>query len=956
MKDFFISYNKADKAWAEWIAWTLEESGYSVVIQAWDFRPGNNFALMMDEASKGTSKTIAVLSESYLKAAYTQPEWAEAFTRDPSGNRQILIPIRVKECEPKGLKGPIIYIDLVGCSEEEARKAIMEGLKERGKPDEAPAFPAPTDVATKPDEERVMPHAVQYPGASPTDTTDSPDSEIPWNIPTGIPLFTGREDILTRIEETLTTSGAAALAQRQAISGLGGIGKTQTAIEYARRHRSRYKAVLWAVAETRESLLSDFTAIAGVLDLPERNIQDQSLTVRAVKRWLETNTDWLLILDNADEPGIIEEFLPENSRGHILLTSRESVFDNVGIMNPIELEEMSPDDARDFLLKRTGRANLEPDEAQALDQLAEELDYLPLALDQAGAYIKELRSSFQDYLASYRQRGLDLLEKGHSVSKKRKSVRTTWSLNFQQVEQTSIAAADLLRVSAFLNPNRIPTELISQGAIDLSPELSAALANVDADPLALDETLKPLIQYSLIHRNRSSKTYDIHRLVQAVLKDGMDGAAKRLWAERTVKAVARVLPDVDSIDISRWDRIERLLPHAQACAELVRVYNLELLEAAHLLNLTGRYLHLRGRLVETEPLYAEALAIREKLLGSEHPDVASSLHNQAWLYFDQGKYLEAEPLYLRALTIRQNALGAENTQEAETLAQLGTLYKELGRYHESAKLHRQALKVQEKLLGVEHPNVAMSLIRIASLYMDQGKDADAEALLNRARTIIEKAFGIDHYDVATILGQLGAVYVQQSRLAEAEALILRTIEIDERVFGKSYPRLATSLGNLATIYVEQNRYTDAETLLIRSVEIRSNGLGLKHPKTSNSLNALAYLYSLQRRYAEAESLYTQALEIRETSLGLYHPDVGSTLSDLGKLYFKQRKYSNGEPLLRRALLIFKKSLSLEHPSVANAMLTHAALLKGMNRKGEAQILEAQARKLQSKLSKKKSKK
>lgn len=956
MKDFFISYNKADKAWAEWVAWILEEAGYSVIIQAWDFRPGSNFALKMDEAVRGTDKTIAILSEAYLSAEYTQPEWADAFARDPRGSQQILIPVRVRECKPEGLLRQIIHIDLVGRSEEEAHRAIMEGLKERGKPDVAPAFPAMANTTAEPTAERVMPHAVEYPGTSAIDTTLSPESEIPWNVPTGIPLFTGREDILARIEQTLTASGAAALAQRQAISGLGGIGKTQTAIEYARRHRSRYQAVLWAVAETRESLLSDFTAIASVLSLPEKNIQEQSLTVRAVKRWLETNTDWLLILDNADEPTILEEFLPENSSGHILLTSRAQVFDNVGILSPIELEEMSPDDARDFLLRRTGRSNLDSDEARALYNLAEELDYLPLALEQAGAYIKELRSSFQDYLASYRQRGLDLLEKGHSVGKYRKSVRTTWSLNFQRVEQTSVAAADVLRVSAFLNPDRIPNELISQGSSDLGPALSAALANVNADPLALDETLRPLIQYSLIHRNRSSKTYDIHRLVQAVLKDGMDEAVKHAWAERVVKAVARIFPDVDLIDVSRWDRIERLLPHAQVCGELVKLYNLETLEASHLLNLTGRYLHLRGRLPEAEPLYSESLAAREKILGPEHPDVASSLHNQAWLFFDQGKYLEAEPLYLRALTIRQNALGAENVKVAETLGKLGTLYTELGRYPESAKLHQQAISIYEKLFGVDHPKVAMGLRGLGALYLEQGKYKDSESILNRSRGIIEKAFGIDHYETAHTLHDLAVVYVQQSRLADAEPLILRSLEIEERVFGTNYPVIATGLCNLAFIYVSQQRYGAAETLLIRALEIGEKGLGEAHPETSYSLNRLAHLYTLQHRFDEAERLYSRALEIREKALGLNHPEVGRTLAGLGKLYLEQRKYSKGEPLLRRALSIFKKSLNSDHPTFVNAMYTHAALLRGMNRKGEAQVLEAQARKAQAKSGKKKPKK
>lgn len=952
MKNFFISYNKADRPWAEWIAWILEEAGYSVVIEAWDFRPGGNFALKMHEASAGTEKTIAVLSEDYLNAEYTHPEWAAAFARDPQGKERVLIPIRVKECKPKGLLAPIIDIALVGLSEEQARNNILEGLKERAKPETAPTFP--TGDAAAPIVERVMPNPVHYPGSSENDATDSQKPATPWNVPTGIPFFTGREDVLTKLHNALKASGATALAQRQAISGLGGIGKTQTAVEYAHRHRDEYKAVLWAVAESRESLISDFVALASVLDLPERNVPDQTITLRAVKRWLETNADWLLILDNADEPKIVEEFLPDTSKGHLLLTSRAQVFDILGILNPVELQEMTPEDARAFLLKRTGRPELEPDEAEAVEELARELDYLPLALEQAGAYIKELRSRFQHYLVSYRQRGLELLEKGHPLGKYPKSVGTTWSLNFQQVEQTSSASSDLLRVSAFLNPDRIPSELFRLGGAELGPELSAKLSNAQDDPLALDELLLPLIRYSLIHRDRESETYDIHRLVQAVLKDGLDSQLQRQWAERLVKAIARVFPDVDEIEPSQWERIERLLPHAQACAELVKDWRLEFEEVAQLLNLIGRYVHLRGRLRETEPLYRLALSILEKILDSKHPNVATSLHNLAWFYYDQGKYVDAEPLLLRALFIREESLGAEHIDVTKTLDLLGRVYTAQGHYTEADRIHRQALQIREKAFGSDDLSIAISLSNLASLYIRQSRFIEAESFIIKSLQISKEASRLN-YDVATDYNNLALIYSEQGKTAEAEALYLRSIEIWEKTFSRNYPALAPTLTNLAILYVKQGKYMEAEPLLARSLKIREIGLSSDHPDVAYSLDGFAYLSRRQGRYEEAEPLCLRSLTIRENSLGYEHPYVGHSLVGLGRLYLDQKKYSKGEPLLRRATSIFKKAFGIENYHVADAMLVHAALLKGMNRKGEAQKLEAHARKIKAKLNKKKPK-
>ena len=139
--DFFISYNKADRRWAEWIAWQLEDAGFSVVLQAWDFRPGSNFILEMDRAAKRADRTIAVLSPDYLEAAFTQPEWGGAVATDPEGLRRGLIPIRVRGCQPTGLLGQIVYIDLVGREEATARDALLSGLNERGKPELPPAFP-----------------------------------------------------------------------------------------------------------------------------------------------------------------------------------------------------------------------------------------------------------------------------------------------------------------------------------------------------------------------------------------------------------------------------------------------------------------------------------------------------------------------------------------------------------------------------------------------------------------------------------------------------------------------------------------------------------------------------------------------------------------------------------------------------------------------------------------------
>ncbi len=507
----------------------------------------------------------------------------------------------------------------------------------------------------------------------------------PWNVPfQRNPYFTGRADILKKLHNALKSDKAAALAQ--AISGLGGIGKTQTAVEYTYQYRNEYNAVLWVKADSREALISDYAALVHVLDLPEKDAKEQKLIAVAVRRWLENNSGWLLVFDNADEPGLLEDYIPINHKGHILLTSRAQLFDKLGISKPVELQKMPPDEAKEFLLKRTGRRDPLQAENEAILKIAEELDYLPLALEQAGAYIKELKSGFSNYLSSYRTRGLDMFKKHPPVTGKYpKSVATTWLLNFEEVEKTSKASAELLTASAFLNPDNIPFELIIKGAPELGETISSVVKGIEKDPLVLDELLLPLTKYSLISRDASA--YSIHRLVQTVIRDRIGKDAERVWAERTVKAINRAFP---AVEFSNWYLCERLVPHAQAGYELIRKWGFEFEEAAILLNDAGFYQYERALYSEAEPMYRRALEIREKSLGKDHPDVATSLNNLAELYRAQGKYAEAEPMYRRALEIFEKSIGENHPNVATVLENLAILLRQTNREAEAQEMEERA--------------------------------------------------------------------------------------------------------------------------------------------------------------------------------------------------------------------------------------------------------------------------
>src|SRR5436305_2004012 len=298
----------------------------------------------------------------------------------------------------------------------------------------------------------------------------------------------------------------------------------------------------------------------------------------------------------------------------------------------------------------------------------------------------------------YQQRRRVLLQQRRArVSDHAEPVATTWSLSFQRVEEKNGAAADLLRMMAYLAPDAIPETIIIEGASHLGP----LLAPVAADPFELGQAVEALRGYSLIQRDPGTQTLVVHRLVQAVLRDSMESEAEEEWKRRVVRAVNAASPKVQ--EVSQWPACEQWLPHALMCAIWIDQENMAILEAARLLNNAAYYLDDRARYMEAEPLYVRALKISEEQLGASHPDTATSLNNLALLYNNQGKYSEAELLYVRALKIREEQLGASHPQTAGSLNNLALLYKTQGKYSEAEPLFVRALKISEEQLGASHP-------------------------------------------------------------------------------------------------------------------------------------------------------------------------------------------------------------------------------------------------------------
>ncbi|HEU5227960.1 MAG TPA: FxSxx-COOH system tetratricopeptide repeat protein [Ktedonobacteraceae bacterium] len=728
-----------------------------------------------------------------------------------------------------------------------------------------------------------------------------------WTVPfPRNPYFTGRDAVLQTLHDSLHAGSPMSSTSAISLYGLAGIGKTQVAVEYAYRFARAYTAVFWLDAETPESLRTTFVQLAQTLDLPEAWQAEQQRIITAMRRWLNVHEGWLLLCDNVEDVEALSPFLPTTPQGTLLLTTRHRTLGTLAL--ELELSPWSEQDSMLFLLRRAGlldasasQATVEqlaqttPDTYTQAKQLVEIMGGLPLALDQAGAYLVETSCSLQEYLHLYQSHSRDLLQRrGRALNSHPASVATTWMLSLQRVEQVNSMAADLLRLCAFVHPEAIPEELLTQDGAIADKEEATTVPN----PLAFHEAISILSTYSLLKRDSQTRTLSLHRLVQTALRASLDTSTAQKWSERTLHALNTIFPEVD---YETWSQCERLFPHASA-------YLRQLDSApppgplALLLHKMADYLTQRGQYTDAEPLLQRALQLQESILGIEHPDLAASLNRLAELFRIQSRYGEAEALFQQALSLQEHALEPDLARMATSLTGLADLFFHRSQFAEAEPLFRRALSLQEQAWGPLHPEIALSYYNLAEAALQQERSAEAEPLYQQALHIQEQTSGLDHPRAATFLNGLAMLYFQQGRYTEAEPLLQQALALRERTLGAEHPSVATSLNNLAALYQLQKRSLEAGELLERALHIWEVTFGVDHPNVAFALVNQAEVYIEQQRTQEAEALYQRALSIWEQALGPSNALLSHPLNELAALYRQQERFEEAEALSQRIRL------------------------------------------------------
>jgi tetratricopeptide (TPR) repeat protein len=765
--DFFISYAHADRAWAEWIAWQLEEAGYSIVIQSRHLAPGSDFADWLEEAIKNATRLIAVISPEYLSSRLSRREWAAAFARDPLGEGGALVPVRVREVELTGLLSQVAYLDLVGLDEGAARKALLDGLRQvRGRPGQV---------------SRAAIGQSRYPGSL---------SRV-WNVPSRNPHFVGRQDILGELRAALHSQGAVALL------GLGGIGKTQVATEYAYRNSQDYDIVWWISAERLTSLEADVVALASALGLPQRDEPSQRSAFEFVRAWLGAHGRWLLIFDDAQDPQHVREYLPGSDGGHLIVTSRSSNW--LPVTAPLDIPPLEPNDSVAFIRQRIGTGS----DADAA-ALARELGFLPLALEMAAAYIGATGQSIPDYLNQLRRPQGNLLDLD-ATSRGSANLASGLEVAFQDIEEMSTSATGLLRLFAFLAPEDIPLAIVRESA----SRLPSLLPLVTHGELAYDEAMNLLQRRSFVQRTADGLS--VHRLVQKMVMKRLTEDERKTWAAAAVQIVEHALPP-QATDLSSEATFVTFLPHALSVATHAERLGVEIETCARLLNRVGEYLVSRGDLISAQSTFERARDITEATLGPAHTSVATALNNLAQVLQDSGNRGAAKTHFERALLITEAALGPEDLKVAVALNNLARVLQDLGDMSAARAHFERALAITEASLGPNHPRVAILQSNLARVLQDMGDWPSARTYFERALRATEAALGTHHPVVAGLLSDLGLVLGQLGDMPAAREYLERALHIIESVHGRDHPAFAAALNSIGTVLRDLGELRPARAL------------------------------------------------------------------------------------------------------------------------------------------------
>ena len=759
---------------------------------------------------------------------------------------------------------------------------------------------------------------------------------VPWIVPfEKNPHFTGRESQLAQLEESLFAKDH---TTKIGIFGLGGVGKTQLALELLYRTKDRHKncSVIWILVTSMESLHQGYLNVAQQLKIP--GWEEEKVDVRELVQDYLSKDDagqWLLVFDNADDidmwitkPGPGQEpkresshgsrplidYLPRSKQGCIIFTTRDmKTAVKLAPKNVVRVPQMNEEVATRLL--KTSLVN--PDLVENpgdVTALVLELTCLPLAIVQAAAYINENGITFADYLSLLKEKEeevIDLLseefEEDGRYRDVKNAVATTWLVSFERIRRCDPLAAEYLSFMACVDPKDIPQSLLPPG--------QSRKKETDA--------IGTLNAYSFASKRPVGAALDLHRLVHLATRNWLRKEGRLAQAaEIAIVRLEEVFPDDDDKNRSVW---RSYLPHARYALESDQD-NKDGEKRLALMWRYGRCLYSDGRWNEAETIYTRLLEIEKTKLGADHPNTLTSISHLASTYRNQGRWDQAEELQVQVMEILKRKLGEGHLDTLTSISNLALIYWNQGRWDQAKKLQVQVLKSHKRKLGEDHPDTLISISNLASTYWNQGRWDQAKELQVQVMEIRKRKLGEDHPDTLISISHLALTYWKQGRWDQAEELQVQVMEIRKRKLGEDHPDTLISISNLASTYRHQGRWDQAEKLQLQVVKRCKRKLGEDHPDTLISISNLASTYRHQGRWDQAEKLQLQVVKRCKRKLGEDHPDTLISISNLASTYRNQGRWDQAEELEVQVMESRKRKLGENHPStlisISNLALTY----------------------------------
>lgn len=698
------------------------------------------------------------------------------------------------------------------------------------------------------------------------------------------PRFIGREKFLQVMKDKLSDTAPKHNNHCIALYGMGGIGKTQCALGYVYANRDSYDRVYWVRASNETSLLSGFQSIAKAARLHYLRNTTPVETAKAVLSWMRQERSWLLVIDNLDDIIVANGFLPENgAQKHTIITTRDP--NTAGIpAEPLEVPLLDIGESIN-LLSALSEIIIEPgssEEGQA-SEIVQKLGYLPLAIEQAAAYVREVTADFSVYLDEYQQNHKTLHEWVPAGNRQYDySIAKTWSMSFNRLQKYS---AKLLQLFAYLSPEGILIEFLIVGAEAVEDDLKHTIT----DRIKLATALLELEKFSLIKWDRKNKSITIHRLLQMVITDEISEDDSRSTVANVLNIFNHAFPN----SITNETHILCRKYQGQIVEPLLRMNAIRNSKAALVGRVVGEFL------------------------------------------LEDAKYIDSEKLLLQAVEIYKSMFGTENPETLLAMHKLGLVYHHQERLVEAAKIQAEVLEKRQRLLGDKHPDTLRAMINMGSTYCSQGRIGDAIRVFEQIIDDGKRDLGAGHIVTLKAMLNLGRAYVFQGRKSDAIPIFEEILEKGGRTLEKEHTDLLTTSTNLAMCYALQKREADAYEIMDNVIETRNRILGEEHPLTLNSLGMLAAIYGIQGRKAEAASLMEEVLQKKRRIFGEDHPETIKSMNALAGLYYSLEQNSNAvsiqEDVVRKANKIFGE----EHPDTLKAMFTLYVLYNTEERDADA---------------------